>query len=533
MPKISQAVQPTVQSQVVPGAKLSAIPSGGSPVANSLLKLADVGNQINNRVTTLKAEDALVNFERDKNDLFFNSQTGYFNTQGINAFDGAEGANKSLDDLVKSYGDNLDPITRQKFESVAKRQVNRSKSDVQRHATKGFQSWNLATIGSQVENTIENASLLYNQPFDLKVQQNLGEQAINELSDLTGDSAETRNEKLQTYRSSFAGATISAALAVSSDEAKVSMVDYGDLLEPPDKIKMNKAIDKKVIAEKDESDSTTAVLVARKAVSQFDDRGDIKDEIDRVIGTSDPVLNKKVSSEAMRQFSLKKQIESEANGDAYEDAENFIIDPANTVEQFISTNGEKWNLLSNVQKAKLKGDVGEVKTDWSTFSDLMVLDDKKLAKINPSDFFHKLAPTQRNRLITAVKSARGAGSKKDKTDHQIGRTRTKQTNSAVFQIFGSAKGRDNVRTDQFYALLDTEHDIQKDILGRELNSQEYTELLAGFTRKVVEEGTFFDSETSLDDIPVKDIRTLTGALRERNIPITTENLVRAWRDATR
>jgi hypothetical protein len=126
--------------------------------------------------------------------------------------------------------------------------------------------------------------------------------------------------------------------------------------------------------------------------------------------------------------------------------------------------------------------------------------------------------------------------KASRPDSQAGRTRSAQTTSAVTQLMGKKKSKwstnDLARADQFYALVDGEHESRKDALKRELTSEEYTNMLDSITNKVTIERSFwFDKDVGIGDIPDEHLGVLTNALRKRNIPITSDNLVRAYEQA--
>ena len=168
MPKVATYGPQQVRTNVTRQPRADA--SAGNAVFNSNIQvaqgLASVGSavaQVTQRIDTTSAEEALVAFERDKNNLFFNPEDGYFNTQGKNAFDNAGAANSSLEELKKQYGKSLGTNAKSMFDKSANLHITRSQADIARHSSKGLQAWEVATIRSQVENTIENASLYWNQ----------------------------------------------------------------------------------------------------------------------------------------------------------------------------------------------------------------------------------------------------------------------------------------------------------------------------------------------------------------------------------
>ena len=543
MPKIRQYQPDQVSSQVVGQPKASAnvptLPSSAfeSPVVEGALDLANAAAQMKMRVDTTEAEESMVGFERDKNDLFFNPDSGYFNTQGRDAFDGSEGINKSLDELKKKYGDSLSTGARRVFNKTADNHLTRARADVSRHASKGFKAWEVSTLNSQVENTIENSFLYWNDTDRLRVQNALGRQAILDSSKLEGIGPESTNERLQTFNSSFYEGVIRAATTENATQGREMFDKHSNDLEGPSKIKLDNLIKSKEKSEKTQSDAVAAVSNATSLVDQHADRNTIRDEVNKI---EDPGLRKKTMDESMRQFSMKKKAESEAQGDAFERAESHLFD-SGSAETFKAQRPDDWELLSASQKRKIQSGA-LVSTDWNVFSDLMTLPKAKLSEVNPADHFADLASAERSKLVSAVRSARGIGSASQKIDHQVGRTRNSQTTAVVEQILGKKSKWNDDKRDQanlFYSLLDDEIAHREQLKGNPLDSKEFTEALSDLTRKVTIERSFLgfdllasDVEQSVTDIDPVDLKVLTKFLRDNNVPVTADNLFKAQRQAT-
>ncbi len=505
--------------------------------AQGLATAAQAGAQIVQRIDTTSAEEALVAFERDKNNLFFNPENGYFNTQGKNAFDNADATNEALSKLKDQYGESLGQNARSMFDKSADVYIARGQADIMRHSAKGLKSWEVATVRSQVENTIENASLYWNQPDQLAVQNAVGRQAVIDAADMEGIGPEATNERLQTFDSSFAKTAITSATANSAEEGAAMLEKHGARLEGPDRIKIEKSIAAKANAEKLQSDSQQAILVGAKMVDTYDSREDIREQVN---GIEDAALRKKTMTEAMRQFNLKKQGESEAQVEAFDRAESHIIE-GGSAETFQAEDPEGWERLSSKQRSSIESGKAIV-TNWNKYSDLMMLPREELAKVNPADEFYELAPAERKSLVSAVKSAQGKGSTADKIDHQVGRTRSAQTTAAVEQVLGKkSKWNDEKRmqADAFYDLLDGEVKHRESQKGSSLTSEEYTTVLSDLTREVTIERSAFgvdflapDVEQNITDIEPANVKILSKFLRDNGIPVTADNLLKAQRQAT-
>ena len=525
MPKIATYTPDQIQTGVTRGPRATALSLDTRRLEKGISDVAVAAGKIKNRMDTTAAEEALNGFEKAKNDILFNADTGYYNTQGRNAYDNAADTNKALEGLKKQFGDDLGIQSRQMFNNVVDKHLMRSSVDILKHSSKGLKAWEIATIESQVENTMENAGLYWNNPQDLKVQRVLGESAILEAAKLSGIGGEATNEKLQTYRSKFMSSAVNSATAISSVEGQKVFDDNDKFLEPQDKIKLQKTIATKKKEEDTKFNATQATMTATRLVSDYDSRHDIQTEVNKI---KDLELRKKTMTESMTLYSQKRKAESEERGDIFEDVEGMIM-KGGTAIQFQISNPAAWEKLSPKQQKKLAGD-GSIETDWNVYSDLLTLPKNKLAEIDPTDYFDQLSKTERKGLISAVKTARGGGSKTEKNDTQVGRTRAAEVKAAVTQIFGPTKkqkGDDLAKIDGFYSMLDAEVNFREDQKGSKLTSAEFTDVLAGFTREITQEKSFwFDKTTTFEDISSEDVSSLSKILRTGNMPVSNEAMVR-------
>ena len=543
MPKVAQYGNQRVQTQVTSQPRASASAGNAQFDANRQViagaaSIGQAGAEMVQRFDTTSAEEALVQFERSKNDLFFNPEKGYFNTQGKNAFDASKSTSASLVDLKKKYGENLNPNARTMFEKSADVHILRGEQDIMRHSAAGMKAWEVATINAQVENTVENAALYWNQPEQLAVQNALGRQAVIDASNTEGVGAEATNERLQTYDSTFAKNVITTATAKNSSSGKEMFEKYGDKIEGAERFKIEAAITAKAKAEKVQHDSQRAVLQGASIADQYDSLEDIRNHVNSI---KDPELRSKTLSEAVRQYKIKKSAESESRKESFERAEEVIYN-GGSAETFKAEDPEAWERLTVKQKRTIE-EGKPVNTDWVLYSDLATLPKAELAKVDPTDYLDRLAKAERLKLISAVKTAKGTGSSKDKIDHQMGRTRAAQTTAAIEQVLGKkTKWNDDKRAqaDSFYDLLDSEVQYREQQKGSGLSSQEYTDTLSDLTRKVTIEKSAFgvgflypDEEQSITDVKPEYVRDLSQYLRDKGIPVTSENLLKAQRQATK
>lgn len=519
------------------------------------------------RVATTEAEEALVNFEREKNQMFFNPETGYFNTQGKVAFDSAKPMSESLQDLQRRYGESLEnEQARELFNRSASQHLMRAEQDVMRHASTQFNAWEERVISARIENSLDNASAYWNDPEQLATNFELGRQSIidkayargdistanqqdlidlgivpGEKSDRTPEQIEQLKleqiqslqiitEEVRNFDSRFAMNAIESAISASASDGQVMLAELSGLLETQDLNQLQGVIDRKFLTEKDQRDSNAAVTMSNSFVSQYGDvdnaRALILEEINAI---EDPQLQEKTRREAMYQLDLKLRADSEARAQTFQAAEGFLMG-GGSVDQFIASNAEQWAALEpQQQKALLAGPV--VQTDFNVLSELLLKPPAELARINPPDYFTKLAEGDRTRLINAVEAARTGA-----PEAQIGRTITQQITASVNQIFGAANKRNTEtsrQVDAFYSTVTAEMAYRSQQKQAPLTSEEVTSMLNDMTREVIIERRWWpDTTMTMADIPADDVAPLSDFLRQNGYPVTSENILRAYRQAS-
>lgn len=493
------------------------------------------------QANTTEAEDAVIKFEREKNELFFAPENGYFNTQGKSAYDMSEDANTSLQTLARTHLDGMSNSTARDMASkVINRHVTGGQADIARHSSKGLNAWEVTTINAQTENTIENSQLyrLNSSPSKeeinrLNVQLNLGRQSVRDAAKIEGVTGVALNEKLQTFDSSFASATIGASILDSSESGKIAIDKYGDMLEGDLKVKFENNLQKKIEEENVQRASQQSVMIATRLVGVHDgNRSAVIEDIDKI---EDPETQSKARKEAMYQINQLDTAKVEERNDIVEQVESFVAE-SGSAEAYKAAYPEQWQKLSPRQQKQLeKGE--PIVNDWNVWHDVMSMSDAEIRNMKPGEVERnasKLDRFHRDKLYTMWRSTRS--NKAVRPQSQVGRTRAAQSKSAIEQIMNKKSSKwnikDKAKSDGFYALVDSEERHRKDILKRELSSEEFTDMLNGLTNKVIVERKFWlDPELGIDDIPEEDLGVLTNYLRENRVPVNTNNLIRAYEQA--
>jgi len=550
MPKIIQYEPDQVATKVVAGPTVRSAPTAafGGDVATGLAAITQAGFDMKNRIDTTSAEEALVKFERDKNDTFFNPDNGYFNTQGKNAYDSSIATTKTLEELKKNYGESLNPEAKRMFDTVADKHITRSNVDIARHASKGLKAWEISTIEAQAENSLENASLYWDDPDKLRVQNVLGRQAVIDSSDMMGDSAEAKAEKLQTFESAFASSTIKAATAASSVLGQEALDKYGKRIEEGT-AKFETAIEKKAKIEKTQADATAATLTANRLVDQYDSKNQIIDEVKKI---KDPELQKKTMTESMTQYNRKVQADKELQLKNYElGIEHF--NKGGTAGEFQAQNPVAWEGMSSKQRNNLLAG-RHTTTDQIQFNTVMTLPRNQLKDINATDYADVFAPADVSKLRSAVDKA-----KKGQSVTSV-QTASQKTNLIAEQFFGKKstwKGN-KVKSAKVQGLMTAVQgsiEEAEDLKGGKLTPTEVDTLLADFSRRFVVERSAlgldilaFDIDIDLSNTSPEQVSELskfvtqhgeasfqevTDILESKDKPVTIDTILSTYRQATK
>jgi len=535
--KIPEYGEQRVDLQVAKTPRANYQPAGAAPGAGlgeGISALAKAGEAIVDDISTTEAEEALTKFEREKNALFHNPDGGYFNTQGKDAYDMQGRVTESLTKLKKNYSESLSAGARDKFNRVAEKHVTQGMSNIQQHAFKGFKAWEVATIKAGVENSIENIALDWGNKENVALQFELGRAAIRDAAKLEGISGEALNEQLQNFDASAAQAAIKAATAESAEKGMEALDLYGERLEGADKAIIKDGIETKSRQEKQRDDAIAAVSITNNVLTRYKSLSEMQDAV-REKTKNDPELMGKALRELQSQFANKRSADADARVQNFELAEDFIY-KGGTAAQFMATNEAAWDSLTVTQRRSIESGK-PVTTNWNKYNEFMLMDPVELAKVDPNKYVPHLAKEERNKFYTAYKAAR-KGEKS--SEHQVGRTIAAQTKSTVEQILGK-KSKDwstekQATADKVYKLIDDEARARKVQLKRDLTSDEYTDLLNGFTRKVARDksilGISYKSEVRLKDavldLPQDEIDILTNTLRANNLPVTNKNLINLY-----
>lgn len=521
MPKVVQYQPDQVQSQVVRAPRAQSLPSQlfTNPLAEGALKAAQVGVEVKEQFDTTAAEDALVQFERDKNNLFFDPESGYFNSNGRNAFDGADSASKALDDLKKQYGKSLNENARRKFDTAADAHITRGRTDIQRHAAKGFKVWNITNQKAIAEKSLETGPLYWTNPERMNEQMFTGEMAVREQGKLEGVPEFAIEENVGTFRSSFARSVIETAMQSSSAEAEELLEKFqkSKYMDTQDINAVNKALVAQKEKEKTKADSEYAVVTATSLIDKYETRSEAMDEINQI---EDSERRRKTAAEYTTQYNRKKTAEKEQEAAYYQDAIEMVnsgMSPA----QIEVANPDAWVGMSSIQRNNILAGKHMV-TDQILLNSLIQMPKNELAKLNSVDYADRLKPSDLSKLTNAINTAKKGQSL------SVVKSLSSKATAAAKGVFGeesgwrNKKGKLTPRGEKANAFLEELQEViseEETRLGRKLSPTEQNEIIGDYTREITIQrsrlGLDFlaaDTEINLTNTPASDVRLLNQVI---------------------
>lgn len=516
MPTVPRVSTPTVGLEVSnqPKARVMDVSSGALALGQSIDKAADTGLDIIERLDTTAAEEAMVNFERAKNDVFFNPETGYFNTQGRNAVDGAEPTSKQLETLARQHSQALRSAqARRLFDRAVQGRIARDQQSILQHASKGQKVYEIATLAAQQENAIENGALYFANDEELEISRQSGRMSVTDQAGIEGVDAQILAERLQTFESIFTKSAISAALDGNNVARAQTLFDkYESRLEGPDKVAVQKALTK----------ATDDLYVLGK-VNEIMAQADTLAEMQPLINAeTDPVKRKAIQTEATNEYNRREKIKTERIEKLYDDLGTAVFTGQIrvrdiTVEQAELLGASKISALQRFENEIASGK--KIVTNEAVKNKLDAMLPEELAKIDPFAYRGDLSDNDFTALQARWRTAKAGDEKAEDT---FGRTKATALNQTIEQIFGKKAKAEQVNAFSRMVGEQAKAEGIKDMKG-------YEELLARMSTRVVKERDYwFDTTQTLKNIPAEHQPALAAELRRVGREVNPANMLQLY-----
>jgi hypothetical protein len=211
MPKVEQYGGLKVSSAVgrVGQARAPMVADNYSAVTKGVGSLVSGLGELDDSIKTAEGDAALIAFERETNDLFYNEDTGYYASQGKNAYDGLD---PTKERYQKSYDKHFGELSQGAKNKVEARFGNMMTSETARmslHAGKGFKQYEQALDVDKTENALERARHLYNSPKDID---EIARELITLAEKSKAAAGEDATEAKQNAVSSVVNSSVNAAI---------------------------------------------------------------------------------------------------------------------------------------------------------------------------------------------------------------------------------------------------------------------------------------------------------------------------------
>lgn len=564
MPIIRRVDAPGTAAQVVQTTKRQALPSSafGNQALGGLLEgtsaFLKAKEEVDQQRFESDAENAVLEYERQKRNLFFNPESGYFNTSGKTAYDQAEGARKALADIRRTTGEKLGPESAEMYNKVTDKDLVYADTDIMKHSAAGNRTYVIATKNAVMEDSIESASFtamddgLFGNPDQNGKKRvtgfgrayDAGAEALKERLRLEGvpEGSEIWEQQLNNFDDQMYGAKIVGALRLESreglEQAKKDLDSVIFKMDPEMVSKITVAIeaqDKKLFMRE-------AAEEIRVAGGSLSDRRRAARELAANSGMDDVASDLLASVENEYNAEKREQLDRDVTLTEHYAS---LIEAKDSTFTWDQIQTEKWNGFSSAVKKTLKGLTAikaagkKVNTDWAVHHELFSKSDKDLKAIeNPLLYRDKLADVEYKQFYALWRSVNGipeddaAGSggggsfdfTNIRTNNQIVQDVTGMLLSSNYDADKSDHRKlfNNLHVTASYIMRDHEMRTGKSMTNIELRNA-LLENLGTTTGKNKLFGFSYEGDVSLDDFETADVNRFSEVLSGMGIQLSTGN----------
>lgn len=542
---------PSVGNQVVQTAKRQPLP--GEVFQNQGLKGALSGLDVFDKAraavdkqrSEADAENAVLSYEKQKRNLFYNQDGGYFNTMGKTAYDQAPTIETSLSDIQRLTGEKLTPEAAAIYNRITQSDLVRAGQSISQHAAKGNHQYTIATKDAVIEDSLEKANLYWGDDFDKvnkdgkKVSSDFtialvqGEEALIERLMLQGiTDGKLYQESLDDYYSGMYASKISGALNDGSPDAlataEADMISFGDDITPDTRVKLVQELDR----QKD-------ILYIDQSVTAIrDNNPEYKDQITAAKAETDPERKAEIIRQLDNYRAIDDRIKTAEQTDLFND---WSVKIGEQGVPFSKIPMAQLEGLTHGQRASLKSledDKARDKVytqDWQVWTELEGMTDEDIAAIeNPMEYRNKLDNNHYDRLLNQWSALRTNRDKPAAADLWTDtRTKANAMKGTLTQIIGEVPGA-GTGVNKLKWANDFERMFQHEVTRMEsekkgkLTPTEYEEALNNFTGKtnMPDAGwLWFDKDVSMKEIPGEQLMGIRQMVIEARGEVNAQTML--------
>lgn len=197
--------------------------------------LVDQGREFVDDIATTQATEALNKFKEEVRTRLWDPESGYFNSEGKQAYVNYEETIQSLQDLKQKYIQNLSVLAQSKFEEAASAELDNAILNIKQHAVQGQEVWQEKESELAIQGIIQDASTLGTNPEMLAVKMQAGMGMIVDRANENGWGQDVAQEQIDIFKSNYLSSAVRGLLAMGNvEEAKALFEQHKDDIQGSD-----------------------------------------------------------------------------------------------------------------------------------------------------------------------------------------------------------------------------------------------------------------------------------------------------------
>lgn len=520
MPRIPQYGDTKVQSQSYQAPELRIESTDLQPAVQALDTVAQVTNRIQteeDRQLVLQQEAALGEWQTS---YLFRGEDPALSRQGSAVYGLSESGSNDFEEQVAAMTDGMTPRQQRLFSEAAMRRKNSFMTSLSRHEAAQREQAKLETTELNTSQKVAEAAFYWNNTDEIDDRMQSVAEVIQGNHPNLG--AEMLSGMISDKQSQLVAGVITQAIGEDIDTAEALLERYSSSLNSAQISALNEDI--------------SLVRQSREAMSlaadaeQFQSEAEIRDYINS--SSSDPEVRSKAITQAVNHFNARNRDRTRARDGLYSDLYNGVMDgkPVSSYDQRMVdalTPAQQQNLRAAEARLAATG------SPYGKFSEPSAINELTQAatnndEVNMMDYVGRLTESDWKSWNEGLNEAKTGSPAR--VDELVGNSTA--ANRLVGNLFGKEYNKLNKENK---AIADNIlHEVQRSLQeettakGRALTPTERDEVMRRFTTQVVVEGTIWDSDYDLSDVPLDDQQQIIDALRGQGRPVNAANILAVY-----
>ena len=449
----------------------------------------------------------------------YGDDDAFYGRMGRDAYDSRDTMRKELDDKKKEIAKGLTGRQQKLFNQAVQGYVDRDYDGIAKHSAKGRRQWMDEQDAYTITSAQEDGALYWNDNGEYATQIR---KSLANLANRNGWTPERRQVEEEKYLSAMHVSAIDNALQADPERAAEYFEANKDDILPSLHDNIRAKIEQR-------NDDIWVQGQADIINAMGGNLGERRAEAEKI---EDPDRRKAVMSQVEHDWRMDKQAEQEVQIGIVDEARKRPADMS--LNQWRAANPDKWDVLTANQQAALRkpvvanSDLDVYYTMRGMIAEGRMEDAREYLsrnsdKLTPTDakgFIDDILPTAGTQTMKPIMSDLSAFNRT--VDSVLGKRPTKD-------------GTDRRDYDRKYTIM---MGIYEDMMGQWRADNPNTKYVPQEVRqnildqfeieKTRERDWWFDTEVSMDDIPVDDMRQIREVLRSQGYPVTPDNIIRVY-----